>query len=128
MMPPCCVAEIHCTLTLSSESEDRVYHTYMAEGNRITLFLFSTKLNYYLAINASRISLRLAFQKEMRKLRLRSPWNCFFLSFFLSLRNRRQHMAIIHDMERNINERRCTSLLLFISTGAINIVHITLKE
>lgn len=82
----CCVAEINSTLTLSSECEDGVYGTYMAEGNRITLYLFAMKLNYYLAINASRISLRLAFQKD-EKVTTTVFSAALFLFFFTQLRN-----------------------------------------
>lgn len=60
------------------------------------------KLNYYLAINASRISLHFAFQKDGKV----TAMTIFLAGLFLSLHDRRQHMAIIYvyDSKRNINK------------------------
>lgn len=94
-----CVAEINCTLTLSSESEDGVYHTCMAEEeNRITLFLFSMKLNYYLAINASRISSRLAFQKVEKVTTATTMFSARSFLFFLRLQMADSNHICMYDV------------------------------
>lgn len=111
------------------ESSDEIYHTYTAEKNRIMLLLFLMKLNYYLTINASRISLRLTFQKD-KKLRRQQPLYRGILFFLFFSLDYRQHMAIAYAsaIETKYQREQSISLLPFTLTNAINMVHATLKE